>query len=177
MQSVREFDQYHPDIFCNRDKQLTMIFRLLFLLGTILHLPKLSHSVDDDGNFLVEHLNEVIVRIDRILDNIMQKAGNDRRYIQFQLSQNTCNLDWMKYVWQSTFSKLAFMCLERQTVRFINHPHVTVRHISFTHFEHIIVIIRIFSAHRITTFNNKIDRPIILQFIGQRNDTTKKSLI
>src|SRR5699024_6994312 len=138
MQSVREFDQYHPDIFCNRDKQLTMIFRLLFLLGTILHLLKLSHSVDDDGNFLVEHLNEVIVRIDRILDNISQKAGSDPRSIQFQLSQITCNLVLMKYVWQSTFSKLSFMCSERKTVCFFNHTHVTGRKISFTHFEHII---------------------------------------
>src|SRR5699024_4847161 len=177
MQSVREFDQYHPDIFCNRDKQLTMIFRLLFLLGTILHLLKLSHSVDYDCNFHVEHLNEVIVRIYRILDNIMQKAGNDRRSIQFQLSQNTCNLDWMKYVWQSTFSKLSFMCLERQTVCFFNHTLVTGRQISFTHFENIIFSIMIFSTQLFTTFNNKIDRPIILQFIGQRNDTTKKSLI
>src|SRR5699024_3680229 len=167
MQSVREFDQYHPDIFCNRDKQLTMIFRLLFLLGTILHLLKLSHSVDDDGNFLVEHLNEVIVRIDRILDNIMQKAGNDRRSIHFLLSQYTCNLDWMKYVWQSTFSKLSFMCLERQTVCFFNHTHVTGRQISFTYFEHLIFSIRIFSAYLLTTINNKIDRPIILHFIGQ----------
>ena len=85
VQAVGELDQHDADVVRHRDDHLAEILGLLFLAALKRDLRDLGHSVDelrDLGAEIRLHLRE---RRLRILDDVVQQAGDDRRHVELEL--------------------------------------------------------------------------------------------
>ena len=78
MQTVGEFDDYHSQILCHSDENLSEVFRLRFFSVDELQFVEFGDALDKFANLVAEILFEFVVSYGRIFQNVVQKRGYDR---------------------------------------------------------------------------------------------------
>ena len=75
VQSIGEFDEQHPKIFCHCNEHFAHCRRLLRLPRIKLQAVELGHTVNDRGNVFAKISAQVIKRKFSIFNRVMQQSG------------------------------------------------------------------------------------------------------
>ena len=124
VQAVGELDQHDPDVVRHRDDHLAEILGLLLLAALERDLRDLGHAIDqlrDLGAEIRLHLRQRRVRI---LDDVVQQAGDDRWHVEFELRDDHRDVQRMRYVGLARFALLVEMHPRRVVVRAPDQPDV-----------------------------------------------------
>ena len=93
MQSVAELDEQHTDIAAHRDEHLAQ--RLRLGSSAVVHLVELGDAVNEVGNRLAILGSELLKRVVRVLDRVMQQRCDKRRGRHAHLREDGRNGDRM----------------------------------------------------------------------------------
>ena len=89
MQAVAELDEQHTDIAAHRDKHLAQGLGLGS--GAVVHLIELGDAINEVGDCLAILGSELLKRVVRVLDRVMQQRCDKRRGRHAHLRQNGRN--------------------------------------------------------------------------------------
>ena len=109
VQAVGQLDQHDANVVRHRDDHLAEILGLLFLAALKRDLRDLGHAVHqlrDLGTEVRLHLGQRRVRI---LDHVVQQAGDDRRHVELELRDNHRDVERMRDVGLARFALLIEM--------------------------------------------------------------------
>ena len=98
VQTIRQLDQHDPDVVRHRDDHLAEILGLLFLAAQERDLGNLGDSIHQPGDFGPKEALHFFQRGPRILNHVMQQAGDDRRQIEFDLRDDERDVERMRHV-------------------------------------------------------------------------------
>ena len=98
VQPVGELDQQHADVLGHREHELAEILRLLGLVRLHFDARQLGDAVDQPGDLGAEQPLDVVERRDRVLDRVVQQAGNDRGGVELHLREQARDLDRMREI-------------------------------------------------------------------------------
>ena len=86
VQAVAQFDEQDANIAAHRDEHLAQRFGLRG--GTVVHLVQLGDTVNEVGDCLTVLGSELLKRVIRVLDGVVQQRGDKRRGRHAHLSQD-----------------------------------------------------------------------------------------
>ena len=95
VQAVGQLDHDDADVLRHREEHLAVRLELLLLARLVLDARELCHAVDEFRDFLAEHLLELLRRVDRVLDDIMQQRRCDRDVVDMELRENLGDVERM----------------------------------------------------------------------------------
>lgn len=88
VQAVRELDHDDADVLGHREEHLAIALELRLFLRFILQAAEFRHAVDEHRDLVAEHLLHLVVRVDRVLDDIVQESRADGRIVEVQLRED-----------------------------------------------------------------------------------------
>ena len=127
VQAVCELDHDDADVLRHREEHLAIVLELLLLARLVLDLAELRHAVDEHGDFLAEHLLDLLVRIDGVLDDIVQERRADRHVIDVQLREDLSDMQGMDDVFLTRDALLPLVRGIRQLIGALDQADVRLR--------------------------------------------------
>ena len=109
MQAVGELDQHDANVVRHRDDHLAEILGLLFLAALKRDLRDLRHAVHELRDLWTKVCLHLGQRRMRIFDDVVQKAGDDRRHVELELRDNHRDVERMSDVRLARFALLIDM--------------------------------------------------------------------
>ena len=109
MQAIGELDQDDPDVVRHRDHHLAEILGLLFGAAGKGDLRNLGDAVDQGGDFAAEEVAHFVERGHRVLDHVVQQAGDDRGQVELELGDDERDVERMGDVGLARFALLLGM--------------------------------------------------------------------
>ena len=98
VRAVRELDHDHADVADHREDHLAEALGLRFLAALELDLVELGDAVDEFGDFLAEALLDLGCGGRRVLDDVVQDRGGQRRAVHVQVGQDVGDRDRVRDV-------------------------------------------------------------------------------
>ena len=96
MKSVSKFDQDYTDILCHGKKHLTKVLCLLFyLVCGIAQLSQFCYTIYKKRNLCAKFLLQFLAGHPGIFYRIMKKTCNNCFLVQFEISKDDRNAQWM----------------------------------------------------------------------------------
>ena len=130
---VCQLYQYNPDILGHGQKHFSEILCLyLHLVRRIVQLAQLGHAVHNQFHFFAELFLQFFRRHDGIFHHIVEQAGHNGLFVQFQVRQNNRHTEGMNDIGLSGFSFLVLMSLESYPVSLFDHGEI-IRGMIFHH--------------------------------------------
>ena len=128
MQSVRQFDDNHPDILRHGQKHLPEVLRLHLQLFIRLVSPcrqgnllQLRDSVHQQSHIISEFLLQILLCHNGILHHIMENTSHYGFLVQLQIGQNNGYVQRMNDIRFSGLTELIFMRLLSSLICLLNH--------------------------------------------------------
>ena len=91
MDSIRQFDQDHPDITRHGQQHLVEVLGLRVLSRFEFNLVDFGDTIDQLSDLFAEFLHQLRARNRRVFDNVVQNCGDDAAAIQMQVCKNAGN--------------------------------------------------------------------------------------
>ena len=82
VQAVRKLDHDDADVLGHREEHLAVALELRLFLRFILQAAEFRHAVDEHRDLVAEHLLHLVVRVNRVLDDIVQQRRADGRIVE-----------------------------------------------------------------------------------------------
>ena len=118
VQPVRQLDQDDTHVFGQRNKQLAVVARQVFLLVFELDRLDFRDRVHKHGDFLAKRFDDrVVIHAFTVLDCVVQQPGRDGFRSRVKKRQRVGDLDDMDLVGRAAFPELPGMMLVRERVR------------------------------------------------------------
>ena len=128
VQPVGQLDDDDADILRHREEHLAQVLRLnLDLVDLVVDLAELCDAVNKKGDVVAELLADVLDRLRRILDDIVQYAGRDRLLVHLEVRKNNADIERMNDIRLAGFSLLVLVIAVRQAVGLVNQREVVRR--------------------------------------------------
>ncbi len=127
VQPVGELDQQHADVVRHREHQLAQVLGRCSVSVWDLDLRQLGDAVDQPGDLRAEQPLDLVERGDRVLDRVVQDAGDDRLVVELQLGQDAGDLDGMAEIRVARGAQLAAVRLHRKDIGAVQHVLVRIR--------------------------------------------------
>ena len=107
MKAVGKFYDDNANIVRHGEKHATIILKLPFLFRLKFDAGKFRHAANEHSHLFAEHVLNVLDCVARILNNIMQKRGGNRRIVDVHFRQNICHVQRVNNVRFSRFTRLS----------------------------------------------------------------------
>ena len=105
MQTVGQFDQYDPNIFCHGQKHLSQVLRLKFqLIGRIIQLTKFCDTIYQKGHLRTKFLRDLFICHDSIFHHIVKDTGHYGLLIHLQIRKDDTHTERVNNIWFSRFA-------------------------------------------------------------------------
>ena len=127
VQPVGELDQQHADVLGHREHELAEILRLLGLVRLQFDARQLGHAVDQPRDLGAEQPLDVVERRDRVLDRVVQQAGDDRGAVELHLREEAGDLDRVREIRVARGAQLRAVRLHRIDIGAVERVLVGVR--------------------------------------------------
>ena len=88
VQAVGQLDDDDPHVLGHGQKHLAHAVELLVFLGPVIETAQFRNAVDEEGDFLAEEIFQIVQRIVRIFDDIVQKRRRNGPRVDFHIRQN-----------------------------------------------------------------------------------------
>jgi hypothetical protein len=109
MKPVSQLYQKDSQILAYGQEHFSEIFCLMLLERMEMNLAYLCKPVDNNGNFVVKGIPDVINRCKAVFDRVMQESGSDCHRPQMEPCRQQCNFKGMIQIWLSAQSRLSLM--------------------------------------------------------------------
>ena len=131
VQAVGQLDHDDADVLCHREEHLAVALELCLLLRLVLQAAEFRHAVDEHRDLVAEHLLHLLVRVDRVLDDIVQERRADGRIVEVQLREDLGDVQRVDDVGLPRHARLPFMGLPREFIGAPDEVEVGLRRIRF----------------------------------------------
>ena len=121
---VGQLDEDHLDILHHRQDHLAEVLGLLLFTGLKAYLADLGHPIYQLGDLITKAFLDLLHRSQRVLDGIVEQAGNDARHIQLHLNQDPCHFERMDKIGFAGTAHLPLMNLGREDIGLLQKPEV-----------------------------------------------------
>jgi hypothetical protein len=88
VQSVRQLDDNHAHVLCHCHENFTEIFRIRILLGLEHDFFQLGYACNKFKHLFAKFPFDILLACRRILNDVVQERGGNRRPVQAQIHQN-----------------------------------------------------------------------------------------
>ena len=128
VKTVRQLNQYNPDILRHGQEHFPQILRLQFqLIRRIGQLSQFGHTVHQKRHLLAELLGNFFHCHPGILHRVMEKPCHNGLFVQFQICQYNRNAQGMNNIRLPGFALLPLVSPVRRIVCFLNQGNVSGR--------------------------------------------------
>ena len=127
VQPVGELHQQHADIAADGQNQLAEVFGLLGAVRLQFESRQLGDAVNQAGDLLAEASLDLLQLVRRVLDDVMQQGGGDRRHIKPVAGQNICYGNRMRKIRIAVFAPLGAVRFLSQCVGSIDQAGISLR--------------------------------------------------
>jgi hypothetical protein len=127
VQTVGKLDQHDADVARHRDDHLAEVLRLLLGAAGKCDFRNLGNAVNQRRDLGSEQLAQLVDRRDRVLDHVVQQAGDDRGQVEPELRDNHRDVERMGDVGLARFARLLGVHPRRVLVGAANQVSVGLR--------------------------------------------------
>jgi hypothetical protein len=114
--AVGELDQDDADVARHGQHHLAEVLRLLLFAAVEIHLADLGDAVDQRGDLLAELGVDLLDRRQRVLDGVVQEAGDDARDVELEVGDQAGDADRVDEVRVAGLAALAAVHLAREVI-------------------------------------------------------------
>ena len=162
VQAVRKLDHDDADVLGHREEHLAVALELRLFLRFILQAAEFRHAVDEHRDLVAEHLLHLVVRVNCVLDDIVQESRADGRIVEVQLREDLGDVQRVDDVRLPRHARLPGMGLSREFIGAPDEVEVGLRRIRFDSVEDVLDRHRffLFVIHTSHSFlSSRIDLP------------------
>ena len=127
VQAVRELDHQHAEVVGHGHDHLPEVLRLPLLPRGEGELADLGHSVDEVGDFRPELPRQVVLGGPRILEHVVQEAGDDRGDVHLEVHEEAGDFQGVGEVGLARCALLALVALLGEAVGAVHQVQVGTR--------------------------------------------------
>ena len=131
VQTIRQLNQQHADIFRHRQQQLAKIFRLFVVGRFLLDFCQFRQTVDNLRHLVAEQFADFLDRRIGVFNRIVQQSRNNGHRIKLEFGQDTGHLDRVRIIRVAGSAKLGAVLLHRKNIRTVQGVFIGVGIIGF----------------------------------------------
>ena len=99
MEAIGELHEDHPQIAHHGEQHFSEGLRLLLLLRDVGVAGDFGNAVDQLRNVVAEHLLQLLLRGQRVFEDVVQQAHRDGCLVEMEIGEDVGNIQRMHQIW------------------------------------------------------------------------------